>query len=129
MMNGLTQGELRVLAGIRGDVEAFLRTHRRVFLTRAKLKLDKTTAVLRHGEETLHATILSPAGARFEAIPASAPKPQAQQPDVQNLTVRLSGKAKQVRIVVLLTPGNESGTAAIAPLSEWIAQGKLPAQP
>lgn len=99
------------------------------FLTRAKIKADATTALLTQGEATVRATILSPKNARFEIIPAAAPKPQAQQPDVQNLTVRLGEKTKKERIVVLLTPGSGNQTAAIEPLNDWIAQGKLPALP
>lgn len=96
------------------------------FLTHAKIKANKTTALLQQGKETLRATILSPTNACFVAIPAAAPKPQAQQKDVQNLTVRLSEKIKKERIAVLLAPVDGDETAAIEPLSEWIARGKLP---
>lgn len=97
------------------------------FHTRAQIKLQGNRATLVQNQRQLTAQILSPPGARFEVISSNpAPPPQSQQPDVQNLQVRLPQKTTDVRIAVLLTPGDSTATPKIAPLTAWIAAGKLP---
>jgi hypothetical protein len=96
------------------------------FLTRARIDVSGAQARLAQGKAKLEARILSPTGARFEIISTNAPEPQAQQPDVHNLTVRLPKKMSQVRIAVLLSPPDkEAANPTLEPLREWIAMGKL----
>jgi hypothetical protein len=80
------------------------------FHARARSDLKGNTATLSQGSATLEARILSPEGAHFEVISANPPPPQAQQPDVQNMIIRLSQKTGKVCIAVLFTPGG-SGPA------------------
>ena len=59
-------------------------------------------------------------------VRASPPPPQAQQPDVHNLTVRLPGPVRKLRLAVLLTPTGAGGEApALESLDAWVAAGKL----
>jgi hypothetical protein len=99
------------------------------FHTRADVSIDGDRATLRLGDKTLHARILSPAGAKFEVASANPPPPQKQQPDVKNLRVHLPGLFSHTRIVVLLTPdaGGQAGGGEprIEPLATWIDQGPI----
>jgi hypothetical protein len=93
--------------------------------TKAKVKAEGDRATLTLGKTTLEARLLSPAGARFAVAAASAPPPQAQQPDVRALVVRLPAQAGEVRLAVLLTPGGGDGPAPkLEPLAAWIAAGR-----
>jgi hypothetical protein len=97
------------------------------FHTRAQIALHGDKATLMQGKARMQARILSPAGARFEIISANPPPPQAQQPDVRNLIIRLPEKTSDVRIVVLLTPDPSGNVHAqkVEPLDAWIAAGRL----
>jgi hypothetical protein len=97
------------------------------FHTRAQIALRGDKATLTQGNAQLQARILSPAGAHFEIISANPPLPQAQQPDVRNLIIRLPEKTRDVRIVVLLTPNANGDVAAprVEPLDAWVAAGRL----
>lgn len=97
------------------------------FHTPAKIQLEGTSAVLSQGEAKLHARILSPEGARFEVVSANPPKPQAQQPEVSNLVIRLIGRVGTTRIIVLLSPGGGESEAAppVEMLEKWIEKGRL----
>ncbi len=101
------------------------------FHTRAQIALQGDRATLTQGKAQMHARILSPAGAHFEVIAANPPPPQAQQPDVHNLVIRLPEKIQEVRIVVLLTPDvkGDNTTPAVEPLEAWIAAGRLKSGP
>ncbi len=93
------------------------------FLTVAKIALDGKTATLSLAEQTLKARIIEPAAGQFETLSANPDKPQAQQPNVSNLAIRLK-QAKDVRIVVLLSPGDEAAALPkVTPLETW--GGKL----
>lgn len=97
------------------------------FLTKTKIEANGDRATLTRGQAKLEARILSPTGAKFEVISANPPPPQHQQPDVHNLTVRLSAKTTQTRIAVLLSPAGAAEAAPkLEPLETWIAAGKLP---
>jgi hypothetical protein len=96
------------------------------FHTRARVEPKGATAILSQGRARLEARILSPAGARFDVISANPPPPQAQQPDVHNLIVRLPERVKQARIAVLFTIAGDSVSApTLESLDSWVAAGKL----
>jgi hypothetical protein len=97
------------------------------FHTRAQIALEGDKATLRQGRARIQARILSPAGAHFEVISANPPLPQAQQPDVRNLIVRLPEKTNEVRIVVLFSPDakNSIPVPTVEPLEKWIAAGRV----
>jgi hypothetical protein len=97
------------------------------FHTRAQIALAGDRARLTQGKARMEARILSPAGAHFEMISANPPLPQAQQPEVRNLIVRLPEKTREVRIVVLFTPDAKKNTSVptVEPLESWIAAGRL----
>jgi hypothetical protein len=90
--------------------------------TRAKIELDGDRAALSQRGEKLLARILSPPGARFTTESANPPRPEAQQPDVTKLVVKLPGSDAAVRLAILLTPGAGQAAAEppkLVPLSEW----------
>ena len=88
--------------------------------TRAEIKLDGGRAVLSQKGKKLVARVLSPAGAVFATQPTEAPPPQAQQPDVTKLVVKLPGSEKPLRLAVLLAvEGSDAPAPALSPLGEW----------
>lgn len=94
------------------------------FHTRARVELKGSRATLMQGKAQLEARILSPEGARFEVISASPPPPQAQQPDVHDLIIRLPRARGPVRIAVLLAPSGQIQEPRIEPLQAWIDAAK-----
>jgi hypothetical protein len=95
------------------------------FLTAAKIQNRGSDATLTQGQAQLHLHICEPIGATFQVISANPPPPQRQQPGMHNLSIVLSIKAKESRIVVLLSPGDGDGPAPkIEPLQAWIAASK-----
>ena len=92
-------------------------------LTRADIALDGPRAVLSQGGRRLHVRILEPAGAAFGTMDANAPPPEAQQPDVRRLVVRLPGQVKSLRLAVLLTTDAEAKVPQVRPLGEWAGWG------
>lgn len=80
---------------------------------------DGRQATLRQGGRTLYASLLSPSDGRFETISANPPPPQAQQPDVKNLVVRVRQAGRAVTIAVLLST-RERSEAMILPLDAWV---------
>jgi heparinase II/III-like protein len=90
------------------------------FHTRAEIKVDGSHATLSLGGKQIEARILSPESAHFEVFPADPPPPQAQQPDVHNLKIRLPGTT-EARIAVVLEQPGESRHTAVEPLDAWIA--------
>jgi hypothetical protein len=88
--------------------------------TRAEVKPEKNRAVLSLKGKRLGAEILEPAGAVFEVAGANPPPPEAQQPDVRKLVVRLPEKVKEVRLVVrLMVEGAGAEASEVRPLAEW----------
>lgn len=81
----------------------------------AKLTIDGSELTCR---------ILEPADARFEVLPADPPPPQAQQPDVKRLVVRLRVQ-NTARLAVLLSPGAEMPAPEIVPLGRWVEEGRV----
>ena len=93
--------------------------------TEGKGKLEGRSAVLALGEARLLGRILEPAGARFDLISATPPPPQAQQPNVKKLVVRLPGKVTNVRVAVLFSPFRQAEEMpryipAIKGLDTWL---------
>lgn len=97
------------------------------FHTGAKVEIaaDGASAVLSHGTTKLKATILQPAGAKFESISANPPPPQGQQPDVTNLTIPLTTTDAPLGIAVLFSAPNDGAAPKLDTLASWIAAGKL----
>jgi hypothetical protein len=96
------------------------------FHTRATIQVQGDCAVLTQGKVSLGARILTPPRAHFVAISAPAPPPQAQQPSVLNLTIRLPERVRQTRISVLLTPlGLSKDVPVLGPLDEWVRAGRI----
>jgi hypothetical protein len=98
------------------------------FHTRAAIETHGDGATLTQGGAGLEARLLAPPGARFELVSDNAPPPQGQQPDVQDLVVRLPKTTGPVRIAVLLAPAEEGlPVPALEPLEKWVTAGRLPA--
>ncbi len=76
--------------------------------TEARIELQERSAVLRDGGEALTAHILQPSGAVFEMRRADAPSPEAQQPGVHKLVVRVAAPSGDSRAVIALCPGASS---------------------
>ena len=96
--------------------------------TRATAGIDGRTATLRQGEKVLTARIVEPETAVFEFLPANAPPPQEQQPDVHKLTIRGNLPAGEHHITVMLCPGEWAETPELASkqLDAWIAMAHVP---
>jgi hypothetical protein len=94
------------------------------FHTRARVETVGARALLSIGPSRLEARILSPEHARFEVVSANPAPPQAQQPDVTNLVVRLP-RTRKVRLAVELSPAGPPATPGTEPLDRWIALGRL----
>ena len=73
-------------------------------LTDAEITLNGQTAELKKEGWSLSAEILSPRHAVFDIVPASAPSPQAPNPGVNKLVVRLGEKVTEMDLKVTLTP-------------------------
>jgi hypothetical protein len=97
--------------------------------TRAEIAVQGQRAALRQGDKTLTATICSPAEAAFEVLPASPPPPQAQQPDVRKLAIRLKLPAGDTRLAVTLCSGNQGITPDLESLAAWIQEAPISALP
>jgi hypothetical protein len=103
------------------DVEAVWNMY-----TKAKIELDGKRATLSDGGQTLYATILEPADARFEIGSADAPAPQRQQSDVRSLRIRWKAGNPPERLAVLLSPAADSGKSVeLKSLDQWVQEGKL----
>ena len=89
--------------------------------TRADVSLadDGRRATLALKGATLHAALLSPAGARFTVEPASAAPPNAQQPDVRKLVVRVPGRPGTMTIGVAFSADPNTLESDLRPLKEW----------
>jgi hypothetical protein len=99
------------------------------FHTRAAIENHGDRATLTQGGVRLEARLLAPPGASFEVVSANPPPPQAQQPDVHNLIVRLPETTGRVRLAVLFGAADGDLPApAVEPLARWVAAGKLPAE-
>jgi hypothetical protein len=72
-------------------------------LTDADVTLNGQTAGLEKNGWFLSAEILSPSRAVFDVVPASAPAPQASNPGVKKLVVRLGEKVNEMDLKVTLT--------------------------
>ena len=96
------------------------------FLTPAKIRIDGQSAILTQGDQTMTVKLLSPEGARFEIVSANPPAPQKQQPEIQNLTIRLREKSTRATIAVQIASGGGIPSATIVPLADWVDDGKLP---
>ncbi|HEV2350111.1 MAG TPA: heparinase II/III family protein [Terriglobia bacterium] len=94
------------------------------FHTRAKVELHGNRAELVLNSQRLEARILSPRGAKFEVVPADPPPPEAQQPDVHNLTVRWHGAGK-LRLAVFIAAPGQGRPPKVEPLEAWVTKGKL----
>ena len=98
-------------------------------LTPAEVALQGDRAVLSQGGWRLRVRILEPGGLRFEVKPASAPEPQAQQPGVKVLSIRVPGRPGKLRLAVLLTPYPEGeqppeAELAVKPLEDWLRESR-----
>jgi len=93
--------------------------------TRAKIMLGGSQAMLTLDGKRLCAEIVEPAGAKFERVPASAPKPEAQQPDVSKLTLSLKLPPGKHRIIVQLCPDKRESPGKPKSLSEWIGKAEV----
>jgi Heparinase II/III-like protein len=92
------------------------------FHTRAEIELHGKTAELELNGQRLEARILSPRGAKFAVIPADPPPPQAQQPDVHNLTVRWHGRGNLRLAVFIAAPGGQA--PKVESLQKWMTEPK-----
>lgn len=84
---------------------------------------DGRTARLLQDGKVLRARIVSPAGARFEAIPLRLARPQKPAEGVTVLAIKLDRARGKLSIAVQFTPGGERPRLVrIMPLSEWPAR-------
>lgn len=87
-------------------------------LTRARVTAQGRQALLEQGGQQLSFQVLEPEGAVLHVGPASAPEPQAQQPEVSVLRVFLPQRTKKTRFVIWMSPGNRPAPEVV-PLGEW----------
>ena len=93
-------------------------------LTPGDVKLDGASAVLTQGGTHVRVRILEPDDAVFETMDANPEPPQAQNPGITKLVVRLSGRVTSERIAVVFTPYRSGEPVSefsegIKPLSAW----------
>jgi len=93
--------------------------------TQAKVELMGNEALLSQGDWRLKMQILEPAGAHFEVSKADPPPPEAQQPNIRKLLVRLPGVVGEVRLAVLFSPYPVDSappveTPEVKPLKTWL---------
>jgi hypothetical protein len=90
-------------------------------LTQAEVKIDGPRAVLSQKDKSLYLRILEPPAATFAEEKADPPPPQAQQPDVRKLVVKLPERAATLRLRVLIsTEESHLGKPpATQPLRQW----------
>jgi hypothetical protein len=86
--------------------------------TRALVTPNYGTTVLRQNGRTLYLRVLEPVDALVRTGPASAPAPQAQQPEVTVIRVVPRQTGPGGRIVIWLSTGNRPAPA-IVPLAGW----------
>lgn len=93
--------------------------------TRAKIEIinPRKAKLVQNGAQ-IEAEILSPSDARFDIASASPPPPQAQQPHVTKLLVRLPSKTVESRIVITFTQSGRTATSRIESLENWINKGR-----
>jgi len=91
------------------------------FHTRANIELHGNRAELELNGQRLEARILSPRGARFAVIPSGPPPPEAQQPDVHNLTIEWHGKG-DLRLTVFIAAPGEAHPPKVEPLEMWMTK-------
>ena len=87
-------------------------------LTRARVTQSGLGALLEQGGQRLSFRVIEPRGAVLRVGPASAPAPQAQQPDVSVLRVFLPERTTATRIVIWMSPGDRPAPE-IVPLGKW----------
>ncbi len=95
------------------------------FHTRAQIEIQGARASLSTNSSRIELQIVAPRGARFESIGASPAPPQGQQPDVENLIIRLTG-TQSTRLTVAITRASNEVVQGPGPLSRWVALGRLP---
>ncbi len=93
------------------------------FLTRAQIETHGDRATLTLNKEALEVRILEPSEAKFAVLAADPPPPQAQQPDVHNLTIRLP-RGRSARLAVLLAPAGHLQPPKVEPLASWIERAR-----
>ena len=72
--------------------------------TRAQIQLDGRRAVLELNGKRLRATIELPSDAVFEIVSSNVPPPQAQQPEVRNLTINFHPSNLSTQLKVVFEP-------------------------
>ncbi len=88
--------------------------------TGAEIELQGSMAVLRQGNRSIQAVLISPADAQFAVEKADAPPPQRQQPNVRKLVIRLNKQSDPLRIAVaFVTSGDAAGLSMLRPLDSW----------
>jgi hypothetical protein len=85
--------------------------------TPGEILVDGPHASLKLGGAVLYATILSPAGARFESLPTLERAEERHNQGIRRLAVRVAA-ATTVRIAILLSP-SATASAEVTPLDRW----------
>jgi len=123
----LVQDELEILEPV--EVVWAMHTPAEIELAVPAGRRAGNVALLSQGEWRVKAEILEPAGAHFEVTKADPPPPQAQQPNIRKLQVRLPEAVGELRLAVLLSPYpvDEEPPAEIPqvkPLKRWLEEDK-----
>jgi hypothetical protein len=87
--------------------------------TRADVKAEGTHATLTQNGKTLHAYLQSPPDAKFEVLPVDPASPNAKNPGVKKLAVRVK-TAGPVRISVLFDPSGVNKPFLPQDLERWV---------
>lgn len=88
-------------------------------LAAVEIAKDGRSATLTQGSATLTARILSPAAAQFSTASAQAPPPNAANPGITNLVVRLAKQSNAETIAVVFTKAGDKASPIVKPLSAW----------
>jgi hypothetical protein len=76
-------------------------------------------ATLTRGGQKIQARILAPANARFSTVSAQIPPPNAPNPGVTNLVIKMPHQLRTETIAVLFTRPGDTARPAVSPLPTW----------
>ncbi len=87
--------------------------------TDAEIRLEGGRATLEQEGKTLSARVLEPRDASFRVESAERAPPERRNAGVRRLVVRFAAEAGEVRLAVVLAPGEVGEVGELRPLSDW----------
>ena len=93
--------------------------------TRAEVTAEGSKATLKSGGAQLTMTVLSPKGAKIEAVdPPDLKEPEGSLKGVKIIKINLGAVKGEQTLTVAFAPGDTAVDAAVLPLEQWIPKKK-----